>query len=204
MFNRPSVYPEWAEDDVLDPITGQYNVAEPPPEKKLEGYAAGEKPPRQWLNWSLRTVSDWIKYLDVNAGNVGQSFVPTWTGITPVTVNQGYYSRQGDICFINVNVIWNAQDGNPLTMTNLPFLPKNSITFGQNLAVFKDGINTIYDGAILTPTPTILKGTVAPSSNVIIIETENCTTGQNLPYIPNPGDPAGRSISIQGFYFIEQ
>lgn len=45
------VLPQWASDDVVDPISGQNNVVEPPLEKKLEGWFYKEAPPRQWMNW---------------------------------------------------------------------------------------------------------------------------------------------------------
>lgn len=63
MVDKPIVYPQWASDDVQDPISQQYNVVEPPLEKKTDGWFLGEKPNRQWWNWFQRTVYDWILWL---------------------------------------------------------------------------------------------------------------------------------------------
>lgn len=63
----PSKYPLWATDDIVDPISGQNNVADPDlsdPNKKLEGWAFKEFPPRQWFNFLHRFVADWIVYFN--------------------------------------------------------------------------------------------------------------------------------------------
>ncbi len=48
------ILPEWAFDDEKDPISGQFNVVEPPDEVKRLGWKLGEKPNRQWWNWLHR------------------------------------------------------------------------------------------------------------------------------------------------------
>ena len=63
MIPQPTEFPEWAMQDILDPISGQYNVVEPPSEKKLEGWAFGEKPNRQFWNWFQRQSTLWIEFL---------------------------------------------------------------------------------------------------------------------------------------------
>lgn len=64
MVDKPSVFPQWASDNVQDPISQQFNVVEPPLEKKTDGWFLGEKPNRQWWNWFQRTVYDWILWLN--------------------------------------------------------------------------------------------------------------------------------------------
>jgi len=64
MVNKPSDYPVWAENDVVDPVSGQYNVIEPPPEKQLNGWDRLEYPPRNWFNWLGRYTNRWIQWLD--------------------------------------------------------------------------------------------------------------------------------------------
>lgn len=64
MADKPVVYPEWASDDVQDPVSGQYNVVEPILERKKIGWVFLEKPNRQWWNWLHRVVYDWIVWLD--------------------------------------------------------------------------------------------------------------------------------------------
>ncbi len=63
MVLKPSILPEWAENDVVDPISGQNNVLEPPTEKKLEGWARLEFPPRNWFNWLSRYTYRWLSFL---------------------------------------------------------------------------------------------------------------------------------------------
>lgn len=64
MVTKPTEYPDWAENNELDPISGQYNVIKPPPEKVLEGWARGEFPPRNWFNFLLRYAGRWVRWLD--------------------------------------------------------------------------------------------------------------------------------------------
>lgn len=63
MVLKPTILPEWAENDVVDPISGQNNVLEPPTEKKLEGWARLEFPPRNWFNWLGRYTNRWLAFL---------------------------------------------------------------------------------------------------------------------------------------------
>ena len=62
MVTKPSILPEWAENDVIDSISGQNNVLEPPTEKKLEGWARLEFPPRNWFNWLARYTYRWLNW----------------------------------------------------------------------------------------------------------------------------------------------
>ena len=64
MPTKPTVKPQWAEDDVIDPTSGQNNVAEPPPDKKTDGIDFEEIIPRQWQNWLQRIIYRWIDWLD--------------------------------------------------------------------------------------------------------------------------------------------
>lgn len=60
MVSKPTTLPKWAENDVVDPISQQNNVLEPPTEKQDEGWSRLEFPPRQWFNWLSRWVYRWI------------------------------------------------------------------------------------------------------------------------------------------------
>jgi len=62
MAERPDKLPEWATVDEIDPVSGQSNVVEPPPERKESGWTRREIPPRQWFNWLARTVGGWIEW----------------------------------------------------------------------------------------------------------------------------------------------
>ena len=62
-IRKPEKFPEWAKDLVQDPINKEFNRYEPPTAKKDVGWARGEVPPRQWLNYQAWLVNDWIEYL---------------------------------------------------------------------------------------------------------------------------------------------
>lgn len=79
MVSKPTVLPQWATNDVQDPISQQFNVVEPPLEKKTDGWFLGEKPNRQWWNWLHRQTYLWLQWLNqqearnvtTNASGVG-------------------------------------------------------------------------------------------------------------------------------------
>lgn len=60
---RPTKYPRWASELVKDEIYHQFNIHEPPENKKDIGWVVGESPPSQWLNWLTNTTCKWIDYL---------------------------------------------------------------------------------------------------------------------------------------------
>lgn len=62
--DRPDKYPDWAINDVVNPISGQNNVIEPPQAKKNNGWDYRDKGARNWFNWLGRYTANWIKYLD--------------------------------------------------------------------------------------------------------------------------------------------
>ena len=64
MVSKPSILPQWAESDVVDPISGQNNVLEPPTEKQDEGWDRLEFPPRQWFNWLARYTYRWLSWFN--------------------------------------------------------------------------------------------------------------------------------------------
>lgn len=61
---KPAEIPEWATSDVVNGVTGQNNVVEPPAAKKLSGWAWQEKPARNWWNWMQRFNYLWINYFN--------------------------------------------------------------------------------------------------------------------------------------------
>lgn len=64
MVLRPTQLPQWATSDIQDPISDQYNVVEPPSERKLTGWTLKEKPNRQWWNWLLRQTYLFLQWFD--------------------------------------------------------------------------------------------------------------------------------------------
>lgn len=202
---KPVLYPEWAMLDQPNPISGQQNVVVPPTEKMNYGWAFGEKPNRQWWNWLHRTTCDWIEYFDENLDFESDLFIPTWTGIDLPSIDQntGYFTRDGDRVFININLRWGEVISNgstvDVTLTNLPFLPKNIPTFRQSFHVSRGS-------SLLIPVfPTfagygIISAIINPNSPVMNIWQENPTTG--IARTVNNSGPTGELI-ISGSYIVE-
>ena len=61
---RPTVFPEFASQDLNNGTGGAPNVVEPSESKKDSGWNEGERPPRETFNWLHRITNDWIVYLD--------------------------------------------------------------------------------------------------------------------------------------------
>lgn len=64
MATRPSVDLDWAENDVVDPTSGENNKVEPPTAWKNNGWGYQEKPPRNYDNYHKWNTGQWVKYLD--------------------------------------------------------------------------------------------------------------------------------------------
>ena len=64
MVDKPDKMPKWADLDAVDPISGQNNVLEPPPEKQTNGWNRLEYPPRNWFNWLGRYTYRWINWFN--------------------------------------------------------------------------------------------------------------------------------------------
>jgi hypothetical protein len=60
----PSVYPEWATDDVEDPTYHTPNKLEPDSLHKSNGYSPLELPDRQNINYQFNLIDKWIEYFD--------------------------------------------------------------------------------------------------------------------------------------------
>lgn len=63
---KPSKIPTWAVVEDTDPTTGKLNRVEPSSGIKNTGFTYNEKPPRQYLNWSLYFIGEWLTWLDAN------------------------------------------------------------------------------------------------------------------------------------------
>lgn len=198
MIPKPTVLPEWAMDDVLNPENGQYNVVEPPTEKKLSGWDYLEKPNRQWMNWFQRQTALWITYFDQNLDFEADTLVPTWTGFdVALTLNNFYYSRDGDQVNFTCKIQWagNTDNATALTMTNLPFPGRGPSGFGQSVPCIRSS------AAIVTvPSGKQLACLISSTSNILrIIEIDNSTGLQNA--LTAKG--ATGELIMTGFYFTD-
>ena len=92
-MSRPSIFPDWATEEVLEnklnpegqPVT-YTNKLEPTEEWKISGQLYRQKTPRQYLNWDLNLLGLWVRYLDSKyvLGDVHS----TTTGETPAEISE--------------------------------------------------------------------------------------------------------------------
>lgn len=198
MADRPTVFPEWATDDVQDPVSQQFNVVEPPTEKKMDGWFLGEKPNRQWWNWLHRQTYLWLEFLDGMFGGsaTSQTLIPTWAGFTVQPfVNFFYYSVIGDKCFFNGNIQWasNVDTTTVVQMTNLPFVAKNVNSYLQCIQLERGSVATSPNGK------TLYANLNANTTNLIFRETD-LTTGISIDTVDQG---AAGTLRFSGFYVLE-
>lgn len=124
-ITRPSIYPQWASEDVVDPTSGQNNVVTPPSEKQTNGWDLKEFPPRQWFNWLGRYTYEWILWLDqqqqqsqtgLDSGSGFQAFPNVTTGGLAVlsVVDQGDASN-----FYQGMAYFPASSGSPVSLNQI-------------------------------------------------------------------------------------
>lgn len=63
-LEKPDKFPDWATDNQHDPISGQLNVVEPPSAMLESGWNREQIPPRQWFNWWMRFVGQWVRWFE--------------------------------------------------------------------------------------------------------------------------------------------
>lgn len=71
------VLPQWATEEVQNPVSQQWNVVEPPLEVKQAGWAFQNPPNRQWWNWLHRQTYLCLQYLF----SQGTSITTSSTGV---------------------------------------------------------------------------------------------------------------------------
>jgi hypothetical protein len=128
MVSKPSVFPIWADQDQVDPVSLQNNVLTPPPEKQNFGWDRLEFPPRNWFNWLGRYTNRWLQYL---AQQEAQAVVTDGAGEVM------FDSVNGGLAYIYVVDTGNAAN----VYHGMVYLPPSSVgaTF---VDIKKVGINT--------------------------------------------------------------
>lgn len=92
MATIPTDLPEWASQDLNDPVTGSPNKVVPTDSFKLSGVNREEALIRQYLNYELDLMADWINFL--NQANLSGT-APLSSGTAAVTIpDQGTTSYQ--------------------------------------------------------------------------------------------------------------
>jgi len=85
---KPTLYPDWATDDVTNPQSHKANVVEPDLTHKTVGWDFKEFPPRQFFNWLGRITNNWIQWFDQDIARVDAALEETSAvgGSFPVTI----------------------------------------------------------------------------------------------------------------------
>jgi hypothetical protein len=82
-MTKPSLYPEWATDDIINTIYNTPNKSEPDATHKSLGYDLQEMPDRQYMNYQFDLINKWIKYFTeertkIYTGNTDASSLDTF------------------------------------------------------------------------------------------------------------------------------
>lgn len=102
---RPGQYPDWALQDITDPVSGQPNVEAPdaihagtginssadpvlPDPATIEGVKYLERTPRRWFNWLMRVQSYWVRWLDTITQNHETSIASIGGQIDAINIEQ--------------------------------------------------------------------------------------------------------------------
>lgn len=153
MVLRPTTLPMWAEQDDLNPEINNWNVIEPPDEKKDNGWSYKDFPVRNWMNWLGRWTYRNLAYLIqqeakevVTDGNgVGLFPIPpSGTALcilyaVDVSTPANYIfaigsNNNGTLNFVSVNAVGLSIPANPIVSSNVPItggLTTNVIACGQ-------------------------------------------------------------------------
>lgn len=60
----PTFLPEWANDDVNLPNTGNVNKLRPDSTVRTVGLDVGQKPTAEELNWQFNNLFDWVEFFN--------------------------------------------------------------------------------------------------------------------------------------------
>lgn len=68
---KPTTFPDWATEAVVDAVSGTTNKIEPNPELKSEGLKYREPMARQYQNYQFDLIAKWIRHFDEITSGVG-------------------------------------------------------------------------------------------------------------------------------------
>lgn len=145
MVSKPSTLPMWAENDVLDPISGQYNVVEPPTEKKTNGWSLGEQPARNYLNWLGRFAYRWIAWfkqqeeMKVVTSATGVGLFPLNDAVITLTAvdlaDKTKYIQAFGIKIAGANPNWSVTNAAGLSFGAATITGNQAVTGGANVVI---------------------------------------------------------------------
>lgn len=94
MSTKPTIAElQWADSDIIDPVSGQANKVNTNASKKTAGWIFKEKPPFQWFNYWMNGVYQWLKDIMENtltiAGDKTFSDDITVSGVLTSKIGRG-------------------------------------------------------------------------------------------------------------------
>lgn len=195
------VLPEWATDDIQDPVSQQYNVVEPPTEKKSDGWFLGEKPNRQWWNWLQRQTYLCLVDLYTRVAAIVTElstpptlYTPVFSGLDTISINRAYWSRVGDAIFIQIHITYTANTlTTPISFT-LPVPSNSDGALLQHVNVNRAGLTTLPNGLSLS-------AQILSSTSTAQLWGEDLVTGSGSQVSGITADSG--QLSIHGFYYAD-
>jgi hypothetical protein len=148
MVEKPDKLPVWASEDTYNDTTCQYNVVEPPQDKKRSGWDYLEFPVRNWMNWLQRKTYEWLDFLSKEQA---RRIIIRGAAIKPVLGNQLlmlYVTCESDSGIFYVGIGYADEDRNVISMNTIASdgYTTVDIMYGE-LQVIADGY--AYDDIII-------------------------------------------------------
>jgi hypothetical protein len=188
-LNNNDLFPKFAANDYVDPVSKQNNVVEPPDAVKTQGWPYRAKGVRQWFNWLHRLTYQWLVYA--------------------IEKLDGY-----DASINNLNATFNTFNGNLTTFTNRLNAVETVTQSANNVATLN---NTSIPAMVLATATnagniTTITNTTIPAINTQVNNhTSQITTINNtlisgvttlanfrLNYFPATNFPARTLILVSG------
>jgi hypothetical protein len=148
--SKPSVLPQWAIDDQVDPVSMQNNVLTPPPAFQMYGWLRSQFPPRQWFNWLGRLTYNALAWLFQQEA---QAIVATDSGSGAVVFNV----TTGGLC--TLWVVDTGSGGGSNFYNGIAYVPPSP---GSPVAMNKIANGTLTISSISTSGGVTVSGGVGP------------------------------------------
>ena len=154
---KPTLFPDWALSDIIDPTSGQNNVVEPSAGQKNTGWTFKQFPPRQFFNWLLRLTNEWLKWFDERITYIELGFIDrsadiiAYNGWTSLTTKKFFVREINDLVFISYHF---EGAGDPLNITviylpgTLELAADSGAVINMNLSIKDGGADTLGVSAL--------------------------------------------------------
>jgi len=133
---KPSIVPNWASTDTIDPITGQPNRAVPDAGVRATGFTwVNRKPARGFINWLYYILCEWVAYFDTCIDQpVKVASDPTFHNLTVTGLTGGTITS--DLMLVVPNTATFHDSG------------VESIIRGTSTNIEGDELETLSDGSV--------------------------------------------------------